>query len=335
MDAVRYYLATSVLIAHFNFMGGHDIPWPTSSHTAVGGFFALSGFLVYGSYLRNPSLINFIKRRARRILPPYVFIVLLCTFGLSGATTLSTSEYFASADWWKYLFANLFFLNFLQSTLPGVFESSEYAVHAVNGSLWTMKVEWMLYLSVPIVAWLHTRLNWRRLPTLLGMLAFSIGYRILFYYMYADTGNELYNILSRQVFGQLSYFYVGVIIYFYLDQFMKWKWQIIAIATAITLLSPHIPFYNQWLDPLVSGSAVIWFSMVGNWGKWMSGRNNVSYDIYLFHFPVIQLSIFTGINALPSWQALAIVMTATIALANLSWHCIGKHFMKHTHKQYR
>ena len=41
MDLVRYYLALSVLIAHFNYLTGFEIPWPTNSFTGVGGFFAV------------------------------------------------------------------------------------------------------------------------------------------------------------------------------------------------------------------------------------------------------------------------------------------------------
>lgn len=50
---VRYYLALSVLIVHFNSLTGSNIFWPTSSYAGVGGFFALSGFLMYGSYLKR------------------------------------------------------------------------------------------------------------------------------------------------------------------------------------------------------------------------------------------------------------------------------------------
>ena len=113
MDLVRYYLALSVLIAHFNYLTGFDIPWPTSSFTGVGGFFALSGFLVFGSFLKKRSVKIYLERRARRILPPYFFIVLLCAIGLVAVSDLSFSDYFQSEQWRKYMLANLSFLNFI------------------------------------------------------------------------------------------------------------------------------------------------------------------------------------------------------------------------------
>jgi peptidoglycan/LPS O-acetylase OafA/YrhL len=170
MGVVRYYLALSVVMAHFSTLTGVEVWWPTSSYDAVGGFFALSGFLVYGSYLRAPSLKTFIANRARRILPAYSFIILLCAFGLVGLSTLPAAEYFTSWHWWRYLLSNLTFLNFLCPDLPGVFSGNEMT--AVNGSLWTLKVEWMLYLTVPLVAWLIAKLRRPALHTFPDFITF-------------------------------------------------------------------------------------------------------------------------------------------------------------------
>ena len=72
LDIVRYYLSFAVLFAHFAELTGTTNYFPTSSYTAVGGFFMLSGFLVFYSYLRNKTLKQYFLRRAQRILPPYV-----------------------------------------------------------------------------------------------------------------------------------------------------------------------------------------------------------------------------------------------------------------------
>lgn len=54
MGMVRYVLAIAVIIAHYNELVGANIYFPVTSYVAVGGFFSLSGFLIYGSFLKKP-----------------------------------------------------------------------------------------------------------------------------------------------------------------------------------------------------------------------------------------------------------------------------------------
>lgn len=329
MGAVRYYLALSVLIAHFNILTGHEVPWPTSSYTAVGGFFALSGFLVFGSFMRHPSLKDYLSRRARRILPPYFLIVVICALAFCSISSEPVGNYFFSGKFFGYLAANLSFLNFLQPELPGVFEGAEYYNHAVNGSLWTMKVEWMLYLSVPIIFLIYSKLRINRLYLFAVTVALSIGYRITFLYLYSKTGNEIYELLGKQVFGQLSYFYVGVIIFFIFDQFMRYRWWILSFDILAIIFSSHIPYYGIILSPIVTGTLVLLISMSGDIGYRISRHDNVSYDIYLFHYPIIQLCVYLGFKDSPAWITLPAIIAVTWTLASLSWNLAGKRF-KHT-----
>ncbi len=120
MDAIRYVLAFAVVVEHFNYLCGADIPFPIPASTGVGGFFALSGFLIYRNFEKRPGLRHYIAARARRILPPYLFIVLLCAFLLAAVSSLPAARYFTDPQWWRYLVSNALFLNFLEPSLPGV-----------------------------------------------------------------------------------------------------------------------------------------------------------------------------------------------------------------------
>lgn len=329
MDFVRYILAMSVIIAHFNELCGGDIYWPLSSGFAVGGFFTMSGFLVYGSYERHKNFKKYVASRAFRILPPYFLIVLLCAFGLVAVSTLSAKEYFLSSDWVKYLLANLSFLNFLHPTLPGVFEGPEYFEPAVNGSLWTMKVEWCLYLSVPVVAWVILKLRKvNKFVIFWAVIILSLGYKWLFNELGEATGNHMYEILERQVFGQLAYFYVGVIIYYALDSFLRYKYVILAALVVVLSLQNVIPDYQIFLSPIANGVLVMWVSLVGRWGKYFSQHDNVSYDMYLFHYPILQLGVYFGLigRCGEAW-AFVIVTIATIVLSCISWNFVGRKAM--------
>lgn len=329
MGLVRYYLAFAVFVAHFNVVFDTDIYFPTSSYNAVGGFFALSGFLVYRSFLKSTSVKSYLLKRARRILPPYIFIVLVCAFGLVLVSDLSLKDYFFNIQWIKYLVSNLLFLNFIEPELPGVFRN--LGVHAVNGSLWTMKIEVMLYVSVPVVAWLFSKVHrkWEKADIMMlfgAIYLFSIIYRITFHELYAAYGHELFNILSRQVFGQLMYFYAGVFIYFQYKRFMRYRLHIVAGCVLFMLLGDYIPYYQFIISPLVVSSLVIFFSSF----KMMPvfNRHNISYDIYLFHMPIMMtVCSFAGKDTSGVFGSFGIVLVLTILLGYMVWFGIERRFM--------
>lgn len=284
MGLIRYVLAFAVIVVHFNVVTGADYYFPISNQ-AVGGFFALSGFLVYGSYMRSGNLLHFVKRRARKILPPYLTIVLLCAFLLGFTLTPHDWNSYFSTDWLKYLGANLSFLNFLHPSLPGVFGGE-----AVNGSLWTIKIEWLLYLSVPIVIWSIRK--WaikNELVFFIILYLLSAFYRMGFLWLYDMNGQEIFNILSRQVFGQLCYFYTGVVLFKYYDLFRKHIVMFLAIAVVMVVASQ----LNGWIATLCEpvGVSVLTIGISMLLGGWLSifNKNNVSYEMYLFHLPIIQL----------------------------------------------
>lgn len=325
MDAIRYVMAFSVVVAHFNALCGFNIRWPISSATGVGGFFALSGFLILHSYRANPGLGRFLRARGLRILPPYFLIVLLCAFLLVMVSAFPPAEYFGSERWWAYLGANLSFLNFLEPSLPGVFDDPRFVITAVNGSLWTMKVEWCLYLTVPLAVWTLSRFRRLGESRLFGCIILgSTLYSLLFSWLHQDTGREIFAVLGRQFFGQLSFFYVGALAFSRLDLLLRRRWMILLLLLAGLLLMQTDHYARVALRPVVEGGLVIWFSMIGRWGRHVSRHDNVSYDIYLFHFPLIQLAVWFGIPALGVWPCFLICMGATVLLSMLSWNLVGR-----------
>lgn len=323
LDIVRYYLSFAVLFAHFAELTGTNNYFPTSSYTAVGGFFMLSGFLVFYSYLRAKSLKQYFLRRARRILPPYMAIVLLCAVVGVFVTRLSVGEYLSSSQLWEYLAANLTFANFLQPSLPGVFEGHVH--EAVNGSLWTMKVEVMLYISIPIAAWFLARTN--KAWALVAIYVGSYIYKVWMGSMYEATGEEIYRIMQRQVGGQFLFFYAGVAILLYFDHFQRNIRWLFPIAFAVGVASKFVGWFDA-IEPLCIAVVIIGFAYNCRWFVWMRKYDNIAYDIYLFHYPVIQLVVLWGLPEVSTALALAVVVVMTIALSLLSWWVIERPVMR-------
>lgn len=328
MNVVRYYLSICVVISHVVVLTGVWFPSLQTINMVVGCFFALSGFLMFPSFQRHPAMKGYLSRRARKILPSYVFIVLLAAVSLVAVSELSVSEYFGNCGFYKYLGANLSFLNFLCPDLPGVFKGGEFVTDAVNGSLWTMKGELACYLSVPVVYWLAGKVGRRRAGVLmLGIVAGCICARLLLLNLGPEGERSLNAIIAKQFGTVFVFFYVGALINVYLDKFLKYKWYILAVDVTVILFCDEIPIYYTVLQPFVGASMVLWFSLVGKWGTGLSRRDDVSYDIYLFHFPIIQVAVYMGLPArMNGTVMLLLIVCVTVALALFSWNVIGKRF---------
>lgn len=300
MDWVRYVLSMAVVVAHYNILTGQSFLFPISSGAAVGIFFGLSGFLVYASYEHSDNFRQYLSRRAHRILPPYLFVVIACAIGFSSISTLTPQQYFTDAMFWKYLLSNLLFLNFLQPELPGVFEQS--TVTAVNGSLWTLKVEWMLYLSIPIFCYIVRRFRCAFDGLIVAIFISSVAYHHTMERLFELTGNELYHILSYQFAGQMVYFYTGVLVFRHLNWvsthrmftfvscclvFALARWMECNLPSSYWLsafLSFVMPFTSVCIALVICISRPFWGTAIRLLG-------NCSYEMYLFHFPIIQLFV--------------------------------------------
>ncbi|MDE6547842.1 MAG: acyltransferase [Muribaculaceae bacterium] len=333
MDLMRYVLSIAVIIAHVDYLTGYSLYFPLSSFEAVGGFFAISGFLMYPNYVRHGDTLKYTRQRARRILPPYIFIVIACALGLSMTSNLPAFSYFQSEGVAAYLGANISFLNWLHPDLPGVFEGDSYVTQAVNGSLWTMKVEWCLYFSVPIFIWISS--FFKRIPhhwMALLVILISIIYRQIFTYLYISTGNEIYDILRRQIFGQLAFFYAGMLIFFVKDFFIRNIWAILIVGILFKLLLPLASITLQIIiEPFAISAIILALSLLPYDIKRLRHRNNISYEMYLFHFPVIQLGIWFGICGFGKITFWAYVFIATsllslaVHLCNERWLSFNRH----------
>lgn len=291
MGLVRYVLAFAVIVSHFNILTGSDLRFPIDCDVAVGGFFALSGFLVYGGYLRKANLRHYVVARMVRLLPAYFSAVVLFAVLLAAVSSRSPGDYFLSGHFVKYLVSNLFFLNFIEPALPGVFSS--FDIPAVNGSLWTMKVEWLLCLSVPLVAWLVRKARGRATPVFVAVVLVSVAYRVFFHELYCATGRPVYSVLSRQFLGLMAFFYCGVLLYYWYGTFRRFKWPLMAAALLAFAFKGTAYNYDILVCPAAFAVLVVGFSMTGTgWGRWEAGRDNLSYNMYLLHFPVVQLAAF-------------------------------------------
>lgn len=330
MMVVRYVLCIYVILGHIMVLTNKDIPWMDAPIMAVGGFFALSGFLLFPSFQKKQTLRHYISRRARRILPPYVLIVVLCTTTLWSVSNFSITEYLQSQDTWQYLVANLSFLNFLHPTLPGVFTGPEYVTPAVNGSLWTMKGEWVCYLSVPLIFSIISRGRRKAgIIVLSSIICVTIFSEWILLELAESTANRLYSLLAKQFGTMIVFFYIGALINYLLPTFIKYRWWLFSISLVCIFAQDYIPLYHLIVLPFATSILTLFISLTGSWGVKLSRDDNVSYDMYLFHFPIIQLFIFFGLpEKLPLWIFALSTILLTYIAGMFSWNLVGKHILR-------
>jgi peptidoglycan/LPS O-acetylase OafA/YrhL len=336
LDFLRLIMASIVALFHLYALTGiaafSAFGKYLSPQFAVRSFFVISGLLIYRSYTRSSSISSYLEKRVRRIYPAYFTIIVLAAIALCPLSTLPVSQYFG-AGFWKYLGANLLFLNFLAPSLPGVFLS--HINQAVNGALWTLKVEVAFYLSVPVIYYLCKRFGtkmiigsifclsciWKFGFTLLDILYHSPGIYTL------DSSRSFYSQMAVQFPGQLVYFTAGILLFLYFDTLKFHFWSISCITACLY-------FFDHWLtrgalDFLwISGIVFVFgfWRYIGNFSKY----GDFSYGVYIVHFPLFQTLIALGLAR----QNPAIFFVLSLSLLGLAgllmWHLVECRFLKNS-----
>lgn len=327
---LRFVFAFVIVIAHLRVL----TQIPELQYTRIlsmivnrTAFFVISGFLIMVSYDHSHGIKHFFQKRARRIFPAYITIIMACAIGLVTLSEYSPLEYFTHSMWWKYIAANLCFMNFIQPCLPGVFTADWLPNCSVNGALWTQKVEVGFYLIVPLLAYiLHkSKRSW---VWLVAMYIGSVIWSNLFLYLNNRTGDMFYVFMEHQLPGCLSYFAAGMFAYQYKEQFMKYRHWIILPAIAIVVFEKVMGL--SWLQPAGNAAILLWcaYSLSAlNKLEWMG---NFSYGMYLYHYPIIMIMMSLDIfHTWNIWIALGTYISIVLIASVLSWYLMEQRFIKH------
>ncbi len=156
LDALRLLAALMVMWGHAFALHGDGVGYEVHAERAgVGIFFLISGCLVTQSWVRDPSLLRFAARRALRIMPALVVVVVLTAFVLGPfVTSLPAGAYLRDGWTWAYLrWAVLIPGSF---HLPGVFPNNP-GESVADGSLRTLPLEAICYALVAVAGLLRGR----------------------------------------------------------------------------------------------------------------------------------------------------------------------------------
>ena len=324
-NLLRLFAAALVLYSHsFHLLDrrgeepiGAWFAWFDASVLGVSIFFFISGFLVCRSWDTRRDPVRFLTARALRIAPGYWCVLLIVALILGPAvTTLPLTEYFREWDTWKYVvYGGVLHAQYL---LPGVFEHAP--APGVNGSLWTIPLEVALYLMLAIAGSLghsmvgrgaRDRERWCVRPVMRELLV--IVWLVLLVKI-AFAGPGYYKLAGYFLFGVACYRFRALCV--------------LRLAATLLVVCAAIAFGRTWLGPVLMPLAIahLVLSVALHPALKMSRgwlhRNDYSYGLYLYGFPVQQTLVAAGMSM--PMTLLAWALPATLGCAALSWHCVER-----------
>lgn len=310
-DFLRLFLAISVFCGHYDKLQGVDfLNFPLSLPMSVSGFFVISGILIYRSYCRSSSLKSFFMKRVKRIFPAYVLAVVLSALLFSLVSDLPASEYFLSRDFFRYLAANLTTLNFLQPNLPGV-----RGVEAINPSLWTIKIELILYLLVPLFAFLFD--GKRRCLSLVAVVVVS-SFSVFLRWEADVSGVSSYDLLGKWI-SLAACFLAGVSVFLFRSELKRYKWFLFVPSLPLLVMDGYPA---ELIRPFAMGSAIYFLAFTLSPLNAFGKIGDLSYGTYVFHGPIVNMTICMG------WSVclgnFLLTFLVVLLAASLSWHLMEK-----------
>jgi peptidoglycan/LPS O-acetylase OafA/YrhL len=313
---LRHFAAFFVLISHsFDLTGNQTnefmrkISGQTISFSKIGLiiFFFISGFLITQSLLSSSGIRQFIWKRFLRIYPALILLMVLTVFALGPLfTVLPVKQYFADSKTWEYLLGTS--LVRLRFDLPGVFHGS-----GVNGSLWTLPVEFRLYLLLALLL-------------IIGLLKkqtylFVFIFLFIAFAIFINTGNVWAYLDPYLDWG--IYFLTGSFVFFIKNKIIL-DYKILIAFFIFWFLTKHIEVVNIISELICFSYFTLCMSfktpvVYSHFFK----QNDFSYSMYLYAYPLQQIFIFENTHISPLMLMLFTTLTL-IPFCMFSWNFIEK-----------
>lgn len=330
-DFLRQFAAFLVIVGHSQSLIG--VPpsgvWGVSISTlGVHIFFAVSGFLVTESWLRDSRLGSFFIKRTSRIFPGLIVCTLLTAFVMGPLLSyLSVIEYLSHPG--TLLFLKNAFLSPVYS-LPGVFEKNTYP-NAVNGSLWSLPVEFACYIGV-ILAGLVLR---RPMP----VVALAIALVMLFLAQSYLAGHQpivVYGSPVRESLMIMPFFVAGAFFRLILRPGMfRADLAVLAVGVviAVNLIVPQFYWLVTWFafPYLVLCFGLSSLPVLSRFGR----LGDPSYGMYLYAFPIQQSLQHLSGNGMSVVGMILWTTLLSVFLGLMSWHLVEKPVLERVKRSLR
>jgi peptidoglycan/LPS O-acetylase OafA/YrhL len=324
-DLLRLLFAALVAIAHgIAIHTGWQPRWGLSTLGDFGldGFFILSGFLVTRSFLNLASFPRYTWHRFLRIMPGFwVCLLVVALVGAPVAALLQgmplSAPFTGDPSAIRYLYGNAALL-ITQYDIAGILAGTPNGP-SFNGALWTLFFEAFCYLVVAVLGVLTVL---RSRPWI--VLAITAGLAVLT--VLQEAGLPVF--VNDRVLRLVFVFLLGSVAYLYAHRIPINAW-LAAAAMGVFLVSVALFDDYRVLGAAPLAYAFFWFGT--RFPRPWSMRADLSYGVYIYHWPLFQLLGLTGLAAAPT----ALFVPAGLVLVTLpaaaSWYLIEKPALARKH----
>jgi peptidoglycan/LPS O-acetylase OafA/YrhL len=327
-NALRLLLALIVLVGHSGVTSGNEFNFQLGkiplTFLSVYCFFILSGYLITPGLVSSGGF-NYVVRRIARIYPAYIGVILVVGFGLSSLwQKINPVKSFS-------LFNQIQYFGFNILPPPGLLNQESKMVNflvgqpisvplsgVTNGSLWSLTLEFMAYLALLILFILS-----KKVGKTLKLILFWILLIAYIWSIIATIILDTYYLRNPTIFEAiilkwpyLFCFFSGAL--FSLIKNKKWNSNgIIFIIFTFFLFSTAKPFLFALFGVFCLTILVVYLGESKIFAR-LPLRVDISYGIYLYHFPVQQtLAQFIQIKQnLLLFTSLSIFFTSLLAYAS-------------------
>ncbi|HPT95852.1 MAG TPA: acyltransferase family protein [Microbacteriaceae bacterium] len=328
IQGLRAIAVLFVVIYHF---------WPgrlSGGFVGVDIFFVISGFLITGHLMREMSatgrvrLAEFWARRARRLLPASLMVLLFCSLAVMSPLIMPLS---ALQNEVNEILASTFYVE----NWYLAFSSADYLGHGGDPTTvqhyWSLSLEEQFYVLWPLImllaAWLGMKAFLGRTPSdarlrgVIVAIAIVSALSFVFCVWFTMTNPAPSYFVT---FGRMWQFGVGALIALIpmlrfqgplMSFVLGWGGIIALLYTAFTFDGATMfPGYAALL-PTLGAAAII---AAGNTSRWwyptrllairpMQFVGNISYSLYLWHWPLIVIAPFVPFWGLTIYHRVALL----------------------------
>lgn len=329
IDGLRAVAVVPVVLFHAG------LPGFSGGYIGVDIFFVISGYLITKLIFqdiveRRFRILDFYERRARRILPAFVLVMLVTApFAYFWMPPGELKDFGQSVAAASFFFSNILF--WIES---GYFDSVAELKPLLH--TWSLAVEEQFYIALPLILMPAFVLAARRgVTTVVALLCVS-SVAWMHYAVGAFPAANFYLISSR--FWELGVGGLAALLFGIASPSIGAEALSIAgfglVASGFVLINRSTPFPSAWAALPVFGTVLILAAGRDSTivGRVLSSRplvrvGMISYSLYLWHFSIFAFARIRLLHPPEPW-VIGLLVVLSVVLAVLTWKFIETPFRR-------